>query len=228
MNIRVISVISLIFLFVIASVMLIFTVSGGISLDKAYADGSVLVVQKTSAGSIPHSVDITNNGNSTINVKQGNTLSSSTSQDLVIAENKQITKNSTENVKAYCIDPSQRAVAGAKLIPINNTTSSINKLLNSSNPNDAQNAYNTQLEIYVIVSGGNLNPYTGEPVAIVETKGITWTQFRQDLAVAKNNVMSTFNVTESGIPTLNQTSDNNSSNWINDTINWIKSILNIQ
>jgi hypothetical protein len=227
MNIRVISVISLICLFVIASVMLIFSVSGGMSLDKAYANGNVLVIQKTSAGAIPHEVDITNNGNSTINVKKGIILSSSISQDLVIAEDKQINKNSTETIKAYCIEPSQRAVADSKLLPLNYTSNSINKLLNNSDPYNDQDAYNTQLEIWVIVSEGNLNPYTGEPVAVVEAKGITWTQFRQNLANAKNNVMTTFNVTESGIPNLNQTSNPNSSNWINDTINWIKSILNI-
>ena len=228
MNIRVISVISLICLFVIASIMLIFSVSGGMSLDKAYANGNVLVVQKTDAGTIPHEVDITNNGNSTINVKKGNMLSSSLSQDLVIAEDKQINKNSTGTIKAYGIEPTKRAVANTKLLPVNNTINSINKLLNNSDPYNAQNAYNTQLEIWVIVSGGNLNPYTGEPVDVVQTKGITWTQFRQNLADAKNNVMTTFNITESEIPNLNQTSNPNSSNWINDTINRIKSILNLK
>ena len=208
--------------------MLIFSVSGGMSLDEAYANGNVLVVQKTDAGVIPHEVDITNNGNSTINVKKGNILSSSISQNLVIAEDKQINKNSTGTIKAYGTEPSQRSVVDSKLLPLNYTTNSINKILNKSDPYNAQDAYNTQLEIWVIVSGGNLNPYTGEPVAVVEAKGITWTQFRQDLADAKNNVMTTFNVTESGIPNLNQTSNPNSSNWINDTINWIKSILNIQ
>ncbi|MGZ7158914.1 MAG: hypothetical protein ACXVHR_00380 [Methanobacterium sp.] len=228
MNIRVIIVVLLICLFALSSTMLTISVSSGQSLDKAYTNGNIKVLQKSDAGTIPHEIEISNNGNSTINVKKGNALASSASQDLVIAEDKQIATNSTGTVKAYCIEPSQRAVAETKLLPVNNTYYGVNKVLSTSNPYNPQNAYETQLKIWVIMSGGNLNPYTGEPVAVVEDRGITWTQFRQDIAVAKNDIMKTFNVNESGIQNLNQNPGFNPLDMVNDTINWIKSSLGIQ
>lgn len=83
---------------------------------------------------------------------------------------------------------------------------------------------NTQLQIWVITSEGNLNPYTGEPVAVVENNNMTWSQFRQDITNAKSNVMSTFNVKEDNIKNLNQTQSNSvqDSSWIDNTISWIK------
>ena len=227
MNIRIIGVVLLIILFALASTMLSLSVSGGLGLNEAYSSGSIKVIQKTDAGTVPHEIEITNNGNTTVNAKKGNTLVSSISQDLVVAEDKNIASNSTETVKAYCIEPSQKAVINTKLLPVNNTYKGVNRVISSSNPYDAQSAYNAQLKIWVIMSGGNLNPYTGEPVAVVETKQIGWTQFRQNLADAKNEVLKTFNVNESEIQNLNQDQGFNPQNWINDTINWIKSSLGI-
>lgn len=227
MNIRVISVVLLIILFALASTMLSLSVSGGLGLNEAYNNGSIKVIQKTDAGTVPHEVEITNNRNTTVNVKKGNALASSVSQDLVIAEDKNIASNSTETVKAYCIEPSQRAVVNTKLLPVNNTYIGVNRVISSSNPYDAQSAYNAQLKIWVIMSGGNLNPYTGEPVAVVEKKQIGWTQFRQNLADAKNEVLKTFDVTEDEIQNLNQNQGFDLQNWINDTINRIKSSLGI-
>lgn len=228
MNIRVISVILLVILFVLASTMLSLSVSGGLDLNEAYGNGNIKVIHKTSAGTIPHEIEVTNNGNTTINAKKGIALASSSSQDLIIAEDKQIAPNSSETVKAYCIEPSQRAVVNTKLLPINNTYNSVNRVISNSNPYDSQSAYDAQLKIYVIKSGGNLNPYTGEPVAVVETKKITWTQFRQNLADAKNNVMKTFNVSEGEIQNLNQNQNTNPQNIIDELFNWIKSSLGIQ
>lgn len=228
MNIRVVGVILLICLFALASTMLTLSVSTGESLDKAYGSGNIKVIQMTPAGTIPHEIEISNNRNSTINVKKGNALASTVSQDLVIAEDKHIAPNSTETLKAYCIEPSQRAVVDTKLLPVNNTYAGVNKVLSDSDPYNLQSAYNAQLKIWVIMSGGNLNPYTGEPVAVVNNMGITWTQFRQNIADAKNDVMRSFNITESEIKNLNQKPTFNPSNWINDTLNWIKSILKLQ
>jgi hypothetical protein len=226
MNIRIIGVVLLVILFALTSTMLNLSVSEGLSLNEAYSSGNIKVIQKTDAGTVPHEVEITNNGNVGINAKKGNVLVSSVSQDLVIAENKQIAPNSTETLKAYCLEPSQRAVVNSKLLPVNNTYNAANQIISGSNPYDSQSAYNAQLEIYVIMSGGNLNPYTGEPVAVVETKQITWTQFRQDLSNAKTSVMKTFNVSENELQNLNQ--NVNPPNGIDETINWIKSSLGIQ
>jgi hypothetical protein len=228
MNIRVIGIISIVILFALASTMLNISFSGGTDLNQAYGNGNVKVIQKTAAGTVPHEVEITNGGNSTINVKKGNALVSSPSEDLVVAEDKQIAPNSTATLKAYCIEPSQRAIVDTKLLPVNNTYYGVNRVISDSDPYNSQSAYDAQLKIWVIMSGGNLNIYTGEPVAVRETKGITWTQFRQNIADAKNDIMKSFNVTESEIQNLNQKPSTSPSNLINDTINWVKSILRIQ
>jgi len=167
---------------------------------------------------------ITNNVSKSVKVKKGDVLSSTVSQNIVIAEDKTIASNANATVKAYCLDPSQKAVVGAKLLPTNATYSAITHVISSSNPSNSQSAMNAQLQIWVITSEGNLNLYTGEPVAVVENNNMTWSQFRQDIANAKSDVMSTFNVTEDNIKNLNQTQSSNTqiSSWIDNTINWIK------
>jgi hypothetical protein len=228
MNIRVIGVVILVILFALTSTMLNLSVSGGLDLNEAYSSGNIKVIQKTAAGTVPHEIEITNNGNTTVDVKKGDPLASSVSQDLVIAEDKQIASNSTETVKAYGIKPSQRAVVNTKLLPVNNTYNAVNRIISNSSPYDSQSAYNAQLKIWIVMSGGNLNPYTGEPVALVEKKQITWTQFRQNLADAKSDILKTFNVSESEIQSLNQNKASNPQNWVDETFNWIKSSLRIQ
>lgn len=227
MNIRVISFVLLIILFVLASAMLNLSISGGNSLSEAYNQANIKVTQKTPAGIIPSEIEIINNGNSSINVKKGIVLSSSITQDMVIAEDKQIGTNSKGTVKAYGIEPTQRSVPETKFLPVNNTYSAVNEIISNSNPYNSQIAYQDQLKIWIIMSANNFNPYTGEPVAVVENKGITWTQFRQDIQLAKNDIIKTFNVNEDEIKNLNQKESNN-QNWINNTINSLKSILKIQ
>ena len=224
MNIRVISLVLIVLVFTLASGMMSYSVSGGIPLKEAYNNGKITVVQLTAAGTVPHQVMITNNESKSVKVKKGDVLESTLSQDLVIAEDKAIASNSNATVKAYCLDPSQRAVVGAKLLPVNSTYAAVTRVVSSSNPLNSQNAMNTQLQIWVITSEGNLNPYTGEPVAVVENNNMTWSQFRQDIANAKSDVMSTFNVKEDNIKNLNQTQSNSAqdSSWIDNTISWIK------
>ncbi len=229
MNIRVIIVVLIILLFALASGMLSYSMSGGTSLNKAYSNGNIKVVQKTAAGAIPHEVSIMNNGNSAVKVKKGDVLASTVSQNLVIAEDKQISANSNETVKAYCLYPSPRAVVNSKLLPVNDTNNAINRVISNSNPSDPQSAMKAQLQIWVITSEGNLNIYTGEPVSVVENQNITWRQFRQNVTSAKNDVMTLFNVTEDQIKNLNQTKLNSgqTQSWIDSTINWIKGTLGI-
>ena len=224
MNIRVVSLVLVVLVFALISGIMSYSVSGGISLNEAYNTGKITVAQQTSAGTVPHQVMITNNASKSVKVKKGDVLESTVSQNLVIAEDKTIASDSNATVNAYCLDPSQRAVVGAKLLPTNTTYSAITRVISSSNPSNSQSAMNTQLQIWVITSGGNLNPYTGEPVAVVENNNITWSQFRQDIANAKSDVMSTFNVTEDNIKNLNQTQSNSAqtSSWIDNTISWIK------
>ena len=224
MNIRVISLVLIVLVFTLASGMISYSVSIGMPLKEAYNNGKITVVQQTAAGTVLHQVMITNNASKSVKVKKGDVLESTLSQDLVIAEDKAIASNANATVKAYCLDPSQRAVVGAKLLPVNTTYDTVTRVVSSSNPLNSQNAMNTQLQIWVITSEGNLNPYTGEPVAVVENNNITWSQFRQDITNAKKDVMSTFNVKEDNIKNLNQTQSNNAqtSSWIDNTISWIK------
>jgi len=195
---------------------------------KPTAVETLNLYRKTAAGTVPHEVEITNNGNNTINVKKGNALSSTITQDLVIAEEKQIIPSSTETLKVYGIEPSKRAVVNTKLLPINNTYYGVNRVISDSNPYDLESAYDAQLKIWIIMSGGNLNPYTGEPVAVVETKRITWTQFRQDLADSKASILKTFNITEDEIQNLNEKQKLDPQNWIDNAVNRIKVSSGIQ
>ncbi|MGB9978057.1 hypothetical protein [Methanobacterium sp.] len=224
MNIRVVSLVLIVLVFALVSGIMSYSVSSGIPLKEAYSNGKITVIQQTAAGTVPHQVMIKNNASKSVKVKRGDVLASTVSQDLVIAEDKTIISNSNATVKAYCLDPSQRAVTDTKLLPVNTTYSAITRVISSSNPLNSQSAMNAQLQIWLITSGGNLNLYTGEPVAVVENNNITWSQFRQDIADAKSDVMSTFNVTEDNIKNLNQTQSNSgqTSSWIDNTISWIK------
>lgn len=218
MNIRVIIVVLIILIFALASSTLSLSVSEVSDLNEAYSSGNIAVIQKTAAGTVPHEIRITNNGNTAITAKQGTILASSVSEDLVIAEDKQIGANSAETVKAYGIEPSQRAIVNTKLLPVNKTYNGLNSVINNSDP------YSSQLQIWAIMAGPNFNPYTGEPVEVVNTKKISWTEFKQNIADAKNVLMKKFSVSESEIQNLKQDSGN-AQNWISGTISWIKSSI---
>jgi hypothetical protein len=229
MNIRVVILVLIIVVFALASGLLSYSVSDGIPLTEAYSNGNIKVVQETSAGTVPHEVMITNHGNTDIKIKKGDMLASTVSQNLVIAEDKKISPNSNETVKAYCLNPSKKAIVNTKLLPVNDTKNAVNKVISNSDPSDPQSALKAQLQIWIITTEDNLNPYSGEPVAVVENQNMTWSQFRQDIASAKNDVMTLFNVTEDQIPGLNQTQSNagQSPSLIDNTINWIKGSLGI-
>ena len=229
MNIRVISLVLIILVFALVSGVLSYSVSSGIPLKEAYNNGKITVIQETAAGTVPHQVMITNNASKAVKVKKGDVLASSISQNLVIAEDKIVASNSNETVKAYSLYTTPSAVVGTKLLPVNNTNNAVNQVISSSNPSDSQSAINAQLEIWIITSENNLNPYTGEPVAVVENNNMTWSQFRQDIANAKSDVMSSFNVSDYTIKNLNQTQSNTgqTQSWINNIINQVKKSLGI-
>lgn len=229
MNIKVVGLVLIILLFALVSGVLSYSVSSGMPLKDAYNNGKITVVQETAAGTVPHQVMVTNNASKAVKVKKGDILASSISQNLVIAEDKTIASNSNETVMAYSLYPTPRAVVGAKLLPVTNKNNAVNQVISSSNPSNSQSAMNTQLEIWIITTKGNLNPYAGEPVAVVENNNMTWSQFRQDIANAKSDVMSSFNVAEDQIKNLNQTQSNTvqTQSWISNTINQLKESLGI-
>ncbi|MDI6724324.1 MAG: hypothetical protein QMD61_06720 [Methanobacterium sp.] len=224
MNIRVVGIVSIVILFALTSGYMSYSISNGEDLKEVYNRENIQVIQKTTAGTVPHEVTVKNNGNNTITVKKGEILASSISQNMVIAENKNIEPKADETVKAYCLEPSRRAKAGTKLLPVNTTYDTVTQVISASDPDSAMN---TQLQIWIIMSGGNLNPYTGEPVAIVEKQNLKWSQFRQNISDAKSEVMSTFNVNESEIGTLKEKDIYAGQTWIDNIYDYIKSSLGI-
>mgnify|MGYP005837557745 CR=1 FL=1 len=225
MNIRVVGIVSIVILFALTSGYMSYSISDGKGLKEVYNRENIQVIQKTTAGTVPHEVTVKNNGNNTITVKKGEILASSISQNMVIAENKNIEPKADEDVKAYCLEPSRRAKAGTKLLPVNTTYDTVTQVISASDPSDPDSAMNTQLQIWIIMSGGNLNPYTGEPVAIVEKNNLKWSQFRQNISDAKNDIMSTFNVNESEISSLKEKDIYAGQTWIDNIYDYIKSSL---
>jgi hypothetical protein len=209
-------------LFALTSGYMSYSVSSGEALNEVYNKENIQVIQSTSAGTIPHEVNVKNNGNNAIKVKKGEVLTSSVSPDMIIAEDKTVEPNSNQTVKAYSLEPSERAKVGSKLLPVNTTYDSLNQIIDDSDTSNKQSALNTQLQIWVIMSGGSLNPYTGEPVAVVEKNDIAWTQLRQNISDAKTSIMNTFNVNENQIISLKNKDINIGQTWIDDISNYIK------
>ena len=228
MNLRVILLVFVIFIFAIGFGVMSYSQSLGVPLKQAYDEGKVTIVQNTTAGTVPHVVVVHNNGTKPVKLQKGDILKSNSSQDLVIAENDKVPQNSTGNVSAYCFEPGQEAVQGAKLSPSATTASTqIKQIIDNSNPSDLQNATSTQLQIWTVVSGGNLNIYSGEPAALVDNQGITFSKLRQELANARSSVMTMFNVNSEGLTNLSQNSTTTSSGVqgvFNDFMSWIKSL----
>lgn len=233
MNFRVILLVSMIFIF--AAVFGVMSYSGtdkieGISLDQAYSQGNVVITQSTYAGTVPHVVTVKNNGKDTVNVEKGELLKSKDSQDLVTAENKEIAPQSTANITAYCFEPGQRAYAGTKLESAGNASDAVKEIVANSNPSDVQNATDAQLKIWTIFAGGDLNIYTGEPVALANKQNIQFSKLKKDANTAKSEVMAEFGVTEDKIASLNQTTTNSSSDlsdmW-NNFSDWVNGLTGI-
>ena len=227
MNIRVIGVVFIVVLFALTSGYMSYSMYGGSGLKEVFNSKNIQVIQKTAAGTVPHEVSIKNNGNDTIMVKKGETLASSISSNMVIAEDKSIGPKTEVTVKAFSLEPSKRAIAGTKLLPVNTTYDAVTQVISSTDLSNSDSTYNAQLQIWEIMTGGNLNPYTGEPVALVENKNLRWSQFRQDISKAKSDVMSTFNVNENELGSLKDKQINSSQSWIDNATNYIKSSLGI-
>jgi hypothetical protein len=222
MNIRLVFLIFVIVIFAAGTGFLSYSQSTGISLTQAYTDGNVVVTQVTPAGSIPHNVNITNNGKEPINVQIGDVLVSNSSQNLVIAQNITIEKNSTNTVSAYCIQPSQRAVPGVKLNVNGTASNAVIQVIESSNPNNLNSATNTQAQIFILTSGVNFYIYSGEPTAEVTNQSITYTKYKQIVTAASTALATRYNVTVNNIININQNQTPNSTNSVTGFLNWVK------
>lgn len=222
MSIRLVFLIFVIVIFAAGTGFLSYTQSTGIPLAQAYTDGNVVITQVTPAGSIPHHLNITNNGNEPINVQIGDVLISNSSQNLVIAQNETVNKNSSDIVSAYCIQPSQRAVPGVKLEVNGTSSNAVKQVIEGSNPNDLTNATSTQVQIFILTSGVNFYIYSGEPVAEVSNQSITYTKYRQLVTASSAALATRFNVSVNNIGNINQNQTSNSTDSVNGFLNWVK------
>ncbi len=228
MNIRLILIISVVVLFSIGSGVLSFLHGGGITLKQAYDNDQLSIIQKTYAGTIPHKLTINNNGSQPVVVDKGIILKSDQSQDMVIIDDKKINPHSNDTIQAYCIEPEQKAITGKTYKPSGTVSSEIKQIIDSSNPSDLKNATNAQLEIWIIVGKGRVNPYTGEAMAVVENQGIRYYQLEEKLFKAKNSVMEQFNLTNETIENISSTSDSVSAGtWFGDVRQWFRINLGI-
>lgn len=231
MNFRVILLIIIVIVFTIGGILISLMSFEANSLKEAYGQGTVDIIQNTTAGTVPHTITVKNNGKKPLMIEKGQILISSTSQDLVVAEDKQINQNSSSLVKAYCFQPNQSAVPGSKLIPSDKASTQIIQIIDNSNPSDLQNATKTQIQIWIIVSKDNINPNTGEASSFLERHQISSGDLLQQISEARNNLIKGLNVTAGEIKNINQTSAppsiNDAINWINQFINWIKNSFGI-
>jgi hypothetical protein len=227
MSIRLVFLIFVILIFAAGTGFLSYTQSTGIPLAQAYTDGNVVITQNSSAGSIPHKVNITNNGKEPIKIQIGDILRSNTSQNLVLAENATINKNSSGVFTAYCIEPAKRAIPGTTLNASGTASNAVKQVIEGSNSNDQTNATITQVEIFILTSGVNFNIYSGEPVAEVLNQSITYTNFRGMVSNAKTALSTRFNVSVDNIDSINQTQTSNSNDPLNGFLNWLKTATGI-
>ncbi|MDD3985541.1 MAG: hypothetical protein PHY59_06605 [Methanobacterium sp.] len=209
MNMRLVFSIFLIVLFAIGFGFISYSQSTGKPLNEVYSTGNIVITQNTSAGTVPHIINIVNNGQDHVKVEVGDVLISQSSQDLVIAENKTINKNTTNTVFAYCLDPSKRAIPSVILKFNGTSTNAIKQTIMCSNINDINSSTNAQAQIWILKAGVDFNIYTGEPVAMVELQKINYTTLRQIVSDAKTAIATRFNINVNSIDELNQ---NNTSN----------------
>ena len=225
MNIRLILVVLVITVFAIGSGTISFVSGSGITLKQAYDNKDVQIIQKTAAGSIPHNITLKNKGTRPVIVDKGLVLKNDYSQDMVIIEDKKISPGTNATIEAYCFEPEQKAIPGAKLSPSSMASSNILEIIDSSNPSDLSNATRSQLQIWEVVDNGVVNPYTGEPAAVVRTQEIHFYQMRKNLTTARNDVMKRFNLTTEGLQNLESTSESTGNlPGINDLINWLQTL----
>ena len=227
MSIRLVFLIFVIVIFAAGTGFLSYSQSTGISLTQAYTNGNVVITQVTPAGNIPHHVNITNNGNEPINVQIGDILVSNSSQNLVLAQNVTVDKNSSDIVYAYCIQPSQRAVPGVKLNVNGTSSNAVKQVIEGSNLNDLTNATNAQVQIFILTNGVNFYIYSGEPVVEVSNQNMTYTKYKQIVTSASVALATKFNVTVDNIDNINQNRTSNSTDTVTGFLDWVKTTTGI-
>jgi len=227
MNLRVILLVILVLIFTVSGVYLSVLSFEATSLKEAYDNGNLEITLNTTAGTVPHVVMVTNNGKKPVMVESGQILGSESSQDLVAAESKRINQNSSGYIRAYCYEPNQTATPGEKLNPEGKASSEIKHIIDNSNLTNTQNTTLTQLQIWIIVSGDNLNINQGEASALVKKQTISTAEINRQLADARTHLLESLNITEGEIKDIKSDSSIDIGDLINGFIKWIKNAFNI-
>ncbi len=230
MNFRVILLVILVLIFTFSGVYLSVFSFDATSLENSYGKGEVEIIQNSTAGTVPHVILVKNNGKQPIMIETGQILISNNSQDLIVAEDKRVNQNSNSYIRAYCFEPNQTAINGSKLTPTDKASSDLQQLIKNSNLADPQNTTSTQLQIWIIVTGNNLNLNSGEASVFIKNQNINNTEIVNQLNEARNNLFKNLNITEGDIKNLKTESTIRSydiTGWINEFINWIKKSFNI-
>lgn len=203
MNYRIILVLIVVCLFATGLGAMNFISAKGLNLEDVYKDGNVVITQQTPAGTIPHEINVQNNGKNPVNVPKGIILSSKDSQDLVIARDEVVSANTNISVPAYCIEPDQKAVENKKLAVSGLAPQVIAEIASSSNPENPSDALNAQLKIWTIVGGADFNVYKGEVAAVSKKQNISFYDIKGNLSNAKIEVMTKFNLTTDQMNNVN-------------------------
>ncbi|MEM4525364.1 MAG: hypothetical protein QXH54_03270 [Methanothermobacter sp.] len=220
MNLRALILIGLIIVFAGSLGFLCYLQQGGITLKEAYDEGNINITQITPAGTIPHQVLISTNSEKPVKVEKGTILTNPGSEDLVIARDEIIPPKGNSTIPAYCIEPEQSAIKGSRLNVSDKAPKMIQEVIESSNPENPSEAFNTQLKIWLLARGSNFDIYSGEVYYTVRANNMYFYQFRENLSFTKAELMAKFNLTEEQINSIN----------INSTIlshgkNWLDKIM---
>lgn len=224
MNLRVLILISLIIIFAGGLGSLCYLHHGGITLKEAYDKGNVNITQITSAGTIPHQVLISTNSEEPVRVEKGTILTNPESEDLVIARDEIIPPRSNSTIPAYCIEPEQSAIKGSQLNVSDKAPEMIQEVIESSNPENPSEAFNTQLKIWLLARGSNFDIYSGEVYYTVRANNMYFYQFKENLSFTKAELMAKFNLTEEQLNSININSTILSSgkNWLDEIMEFLR------
>lgn len=219
-------------------VVLIFTVGGtylnvhsfeSSSLKDTYNAGDLEIIQNTTTGSVPHTIQVKNNAQKPVKVEMGQIFGSNSYQDMVVAEEKTVNQNSTMYISAYCYEPNQVAKPGEKLKPTGKASPELIQIIKNSNLADANSTLQAQIQIWIIVSGDKINTTSGKAQILMQNNSLTTAQMSQFINQSRSNLAQSLDVNEGELKNINPTSNPGTivMSWVNGFFSWIKNAFNI-
>lgn len=197
------------------------------SLENTFNAGNLEIIQNTSAGTVPHIVQVKNTAKKPVKVDVGQIFGSNTAQDMVIAEEKVVNQDSSIYIRAYCYEPYQEAKPGEKLRPTGKASTELLDVINSANLADNNATLIAQLKIWIIASGDNLTTNKGEVQVLLGN--YSYYQTQQLINQTRTNLAQNLNVTEEELKNIRPLSsvDLNPLNWIRGFFRWMNKAFNI-